>query len=666
MRKFTFSFKTLLLLASMLIGGGNYAWAQVVSWTNTGSASYTANQELSPNTGIVSVKLGNGTWTNWESSNGVFVNDGNYRTPTFTEGIPTAGGYLVITPVRTLNFSLYAWCSGGNCNVVMIESSAPATELKDFRKKSNQTLDFGTLEAGKTYYIYGRDFKNSNWTDYLGFKSFTATTYEDCTINYKFESSIIKSEIINELIGQSVSATMSSMWDDGETTKYFVDEGATTSFTVAASGNIFDVTLRKANTAAVTTVNAAVGGEVIKSGIQITYSDFSGTNVGVEGESTKVYYPAYVNVGGKYYKATKNDAVPYYGVSTVYGANVDIVYTLDETIAYYSEVEDLTETKLSGAGWDGFRDNIKNTSADRFSGTTPRFYGNHYAYTEPLSNGIYNVSIYARNSRNADGETLGANIKIRKPDGSLVDTGIAFPSWNKGETNTKTAEGIAVPEGASLVIAAGSSNSNIHMDFIYMERTGNFGVELTSSANLQGWKTFYDENNNYEVDANTTIYKAAAPSANASTITLTPVEGNIVPKQTPVILKTSDDVNYEITLTATTTASEDVFTGNALTYKAEEGAVSRAYVLGYLPGDGNGLGFYSYTASLPAGTIYVTVPSEAKSLRIVVDGQTTDVVAPEVAEKEEPEVLYNMSGQIVGKDYKGFVINQKGEKRLQK
>lgn len=61
----------------------------------------------------------------------------------------------------------------------------------------------------------------------------------------------------------------------------------------------------------------------------------------------------------------------------------------------------------------------------------------------------------------------------------------------------------------------------------------------------------------------------------------------------------------------------------------------------------------------------ITAAAGAKSLTFVVDGKATDVKAPAIAETEEPEVLFNVAGIQVGKDYKGVVINQKGEKRLQ-
>ncbi len=64
--------------------------------------------------------------------------------------------------------------------------------------------------------------------------------------------------------------------------------------------------------------------------------------------------------------------------------------------------------------------------------------------------------------------------------------------------------------------------------------------------------------------------------------------------------------------------------------------------------------------------IQIDESTPVKALSFIVDGTATGVEAPEVTEAEEEEILYNTAGVRVGKDYKGIVINQKGEKRLQK
>ena len=78
-------------------------------------------------------------------------------------------------------------------------------------------------------------------------------------------------------------------------------------------------------------------------------------------------------------------------------------------------------------------------------------------------------------------------------------------------------------------------------------------------------------------------------------------------------------------------------------------------------------GFYSLDAptAVAAGKAYLNPGGvlASKSLRIG-GGDASEVVAPEVAETEEDEVLYNMAGIQVDKNFKGFVINQKGVKRF--
>ena len=191
-------------------------------------------------------------------------------------------------------------------------------------------------------------------------------------------------------------------------------------------------------------------------------------------------------------------------------------------------------------------------------------------------------------------------------------------------------------------------------------------ITKTSSVNLQGYKTFYNADVNYEVDTNTTIYKAAAPAA--GWVTLTEVNTDrIIPAGTPVILYTSNDSDYKITLTPTATASSNDFDGNALQVAATDGAIDGAYILAYKSGAGNGFGFWQYTGSLDAGDIYLTAAAGAKArLTIVLDGEANDIDEVEIAEEGDDDApAVNVAGQTVGKDYKGIVIKA-GKKYLQR
>lgn len=183
--------------------------------------------------------------------------------------------------------------------------------------------------------------------------------------------------------------------------------------------------------------------------------------------------------------------------------------------------------------------------------------------------------------------------------------------------------------------------------------------DITSSAELQGYKTFYDAKNNYKVDDNTTIYMAK--SVSKTSVSLQAVEGKIVPKGTPVILKTTNTTDYKISLTLTAEATTADFSGNLL--KAAAAESSGLYILAYTTADG--LGFFKYTDALTPGQVYVDVPAEAKG-RLMIDEEDEAMAISELAfDEEEDGVAYNLAGQPVGDDYKGIVIKN-GKKYIQK
>ncbi len=98
------------------------------------------------------------------------------------------------------------------------------------------------------------------------------------------------------------------------------------------------------------------------------------------------------------------------------------------------------------------------------------------------------------------------------------------------------------------------------------------------------------------------------------------------------------------------------------------------YVFAYENGEGGTTlyanpGFYKLESAVTVskGKAYLSsgvIPPGAKANYLPFKGTATEVVAPEVAETEEDEVLYNMAGIQVDKNFKGIVINQKGVKRF--
>ncbi len=336
MRKTTL-LKTLLVAVSMLLGA-NSVWGQTTSWTH-GAGTYTGDQELSSNTAVISVKLGNSGTASWtrHGTYGVWIQNSDYRTPTFTNGLPTAGGYIVVKPTRTLKFSLVNWSAYNNCNLVMIESTNPGTKYPNFRQRRDNTNDFGTLVAGKTYYIYGESFNASpGATDYIGYKGFTATTYEDYTIHYKDgEGTTIKADVVHSgLYGASASASGSDLDPieyEGETYSY---KSGNTPITLSTGTN--EITLVYASAPKHDyTVNAVAGITTLKelaTGSAPETANYTVSNL-----------PLVIKYNGDYYVLTDANASGYSKTFTMGTSDEvkSVEYTLDESIVYFAEGEDL-------------------------------------------------------------------------------------------------------------------------------------------------------------------------------------------------------------------------------------------------------------------------------------------------------------------------------------
>jgi len=184
------------------------------------------------------------------------------------------------------------------------------------------------------------------------------------------------------------------------------------------------------------------------------------------------------------------------------------------------------------------------------------------------------------------------------------------------------------------------------------------GISFTTTANMDGWRSFYDATQDYEVDANTSIY-VAAKSANSGEVELTKKDGiTKIPHGEAVILKTTAG-DHKMTLTKTTGAA--TLGANVLAYAAS--APVDGYRLGYK--SGTGVAFYKYTATAPAsGVVYidkanVNTGAGAHEFLALSFGDTTGINAVE-AKKAENGVYYNLAGQQVAQPTKGlYIVNGK-------
>lgn len=174
-------------------------------------------------------------------------------------------------------------------------------------------------------------------------------------------------------------------------------------------------------------------------------------------------------------------------------------------------------------------------------------------------------------------------------------------------------------------------------------------VTLTTTENMDGWRTFYDADQGYTADDNTTVYVASDNTA--TKVTLVEIGSNQIPANTPVILKTTD-ANRQITLTK---GNVPAFNGtNALQASAAGQNLGTVYRLGY---GSDGISFYKYTTtSAPAGVVYVpnVGGGNAPSLSIEFGSGATSIET--IKSNDDMREVYNLNGQRVAQPTKGLYI----------
>ena len=244
---------------------------------------------------------------------------------------------------------------------------------------------------------------------------------------------------------------------------------------------------------------------------------------------------------------------------------------------------------------------------------------------------------------NKSGEYLIYQGSTTDPSEATAQSSITTSAGNLTKTGN-----IDIANGAYLFIGFGSQ---IYTESLSWTPETN-DITLTTSANMAGWRAFYDASNGYTLDENTTAYVATAK--NGSTVTMTPLVGGI-PSGTPVILKTTSSADsYKMTLTK---ASVSAYGGtNLLSW--ETSAVSNKYRLGY--GD-EGVGFYPYSGTPSSGAVILDISSSSSRALRLSFGSITDINQIENGKIEGSlPVKRIVNGKLVI-EKKGHMFNANGQ-----
>lgn len=183
-------------------------------------------------------------------------------------------------------------------------------------------------------------------------------------------------------------------------------------------------------------------------------------------------------------------------------------------------------------------------------------------------------------------------------------------------------------------------------------------VTLTTTANMQGWRPFYDAYNSYTVDNNTNVYVVVEKDGEDA-VKLATRTGEKVPVNCPVILHTNnvqEDGTYLITMTKDATPYEYEGNDNLLSASVT-GTPVDAYRLGYRAGEGNGIAFYPWKADTPsAGVVYLDLSNiNTAKIAFEIEESTTGVVSIR-DNHDKGDNIFNINGQRLEVPQKGFNI----------
>ena len=293
-------------------------------------------------------------------------------------------------------------------------------------------------------------------------------------------------------------------------------------------------------------------------------------------------------------------------------------------------------------------------------------YGETVGYTMPLKAS----TVYAFTFKYAGWGECGT------PTIQILDNNSAEVKTQALATPAKTGHNNRDAWISASVIFQTSSAGNYKVKFSTSGGRDAFGDLILLKAAPQpvtitaaGYATFSSE---YPLDlsgiSGGTAYIVANQSSNSS-VTLTEIN-TAVPANTGLLIKCLGGGTVTIPVAS---SGEAPATNYLIASDGTEVGINN-YVFAYENGEeGTTLyanpGFYKLESAVTVskGKAYLSsgvIPPGAKANYLSFKGTATEVVAPEVAETEEDEVLYNMAGIQVDKNFKGFVINQKGVKRF--
>ena len=357
--------------------------------------------------------------------------------------------------------------------------------------------------------------------------------------------------------------------------------------------------------------------------------------------------PYVIKNSGKYYVLT-DAGVTNFGKSYTMennGSNKDqeIEYTLDNTIVFYSEIEDLSNHGGESAG---------NYSA----GVNAYIAGSKYSGLAELSRGEYSVK---------------AAVNDRPDRGMIIRSAQSVAAENELAYITTATDGImsgefSLYENTTAYLSGITSNGKINqsatMDYIVIRKTADIPATVSKSITSAGWATYCSP---YALDFSsdiTNLDDAFIVTGGANgVLAKTSVKGGTVAAGTGLLLKGSaGTATIPVAATGTDYTATNKLTG--VTTNTEI-AAETGYVLMY--DETYGLAFYKNQNAFTVGANTAYLPAnflgtlQSRSF-FSFDGKVTGIDAALKDKGQMKSDVYNLNGQRVKKAAKGlYIVNGK-------
>ena len=672
--------RNLSMLALMIIGGAQTAWADNVSatldhtagsgWDRSAGEGYTVDSEkeyynLSSPTGYAGAAFAQFSFT---IPDGQVITSATltwsciqYNRRTYTSDI------YYLNAGTSINFETFVSDAAGSALLYTDSRTKICTTAALQGAKTTGKLHTGlttdVTDAMKAIAAEGQNYIIFQWTNNSGsadlkgkgdatnaptlvITTADASSTTSYTVNFVDGSgNALKDPAVytEQTVGESVSASnedKASFFNEDGTMKYILTSGDSPIELVAdAASNVINLVFREAAKYSYT-VKASVNDETLAAGETF------------EGETVIVPYPVYINVDGTLYKKdATNKEYRYSFVPTQNNQEVTLEYakTSTENVVYYSEGENITGAEATSAG---------NNMGIRSSNAACGYTTSDVAIAHLLP-GNYQV-ITCVYSNSSTGATLNFAYGTE-----------TFTVTNEGTSNGTThTNNITITEATDLVWQTSGDSKN-GLDYVYI-------VKLPVTISLPAdyiYSTFSSEldldfTDNADVEAYI-AYSADGKNVTLEKVTKVPAETGLVLKKlgaaTTATVPVLEDIN-SITLD-----EQDVLDCNFLWPVLEPCSVEELLI-----GGGNAYILESdtkfskvvegATGVLAAGKaflLYNAIGGGPLEMNIL-DGEATAIKGVEVKATRTDNAVYNLQGVRVNKPTANglYIIN--GKKYLHK